>query len=96
MCACSFCLSPLRTLLVVQAAAAAFDVAFLVQFRRDEIREEENANSSAMSINSRIKFEKLRGETEEMILRVREKQVTVPQLCSPGAVCVCVSLLFLC
>ena len=59
-----------------QSKSPGIDIAFLVDFRRAEVRDDEDNNGSgSMTVATRIKFEKLKAEADEMILRSREKQV---------------------
>ncbi len=62
--------------LLLQNSNAPFDIRFAAQYRREEIhRSDSNAAAGSMSVAVRIKLEKLKAESEDIALLVREKQV---------------------
>ncbi len=61
---------------VAQNKGPAFDLSFQLYLRREELRQEDNDSSAGtMTVASRIIFEKLKAESDDFVLRARERQV---------------------
>jgi hypothetical protein len=62
--------------MLIQAKKPPIDVMFFLYQRRQQLRDAE-ANSSAMSILSRVRFEELKALGDELCLRVKHSQVPI-------------------
>jgi hypothetical protein len=70
------CLSLLCSGCYLQAKKPPIDVVFFIYQRRQQLREAE-ANSSAMSVLARVRFEELKALGDELCLRVKYSQVRI-------------------